>query len=121
MKKQKNGPGGGVTENRVEKILYNQFSLAVAFVGLVLATVGWLKAPQERNAEAVVILKEQVNEQRLEAKANKDLFDQLVKTQQNDLHTVEGTLKEQNDNLDILKNEVIKVQTILQERLPPKR
>lgn len=51
-------------------------------------------------------------------KTERDKNDTLTATQQNHLHTIESKVDKNNENIKSLTNEIVKVSTILEERLP---
>lgn len=100
-------------ETKIKRVLFDQVSLIIAIIGAVLAVMAWVQNPATANKEQIEYLKGEIVK-------NQALSDQLTKTQQNDLHTIEGKLEAQQAILLELQKQGVKLETILNERIPKK-
>lgn len=101
-------------ENFIRKILSKEGASLIAILSIAFGVFTFVVNPQ-RTSEA------QIEYLKLELEKNQALNDTLTKTQQNDLHTLEAKMAAQEGKMDDLKNSVVELKTIIQERIPPKK
>lgn len=95
----------------IKDIMYKQVSLWLSVGAIVFGAFIYLTTPSEENDTAIQLQQQQITQQR-------DTIDRITKIQQNDTQEVKSELKEVRREQRELKDEVIKIQTILEERLP---
>lgn len=65
--------------------------------------------------------KEQIDYLKATIDKNQAITDTLTKSQQNDLHTLEGKMEQQRETIEQLSLQITKLTTIIDERIPAKR
>jgi len=98
-------------ENKITKVLYNQVSLLIGIIGVVLSSYIFLTKPSNDSSVAIQLLEQRVTGQRT-------TIDELTKTQQNDLKETKNELSGLRNEIQVLTNSVVKLQTIIEERIP---
>lgn len=103
--------------HRGSNILYKQVSLATGVLGLAgMLIMGYLflANPSQDNDKALAL-----QQQRVEAQEKTIVA--LTKTQQNDTQEVKQALENTNTQIQLQSNEIIKLSTIIEERIPKKQ
>ena len=98
-------------ESKLRKFLFNQVSLGIALVSVVISSFVFITAPSGENSVAL-----QLQEQRIVAQ--RETIDSITKTQQNDTQEVKRALEALVIQLQLQGNEIIKLTTIIEERIP---
>lgn len=98
-------------ESIIRKVLNKEVTMVVSIVAIVAAVIGYVTVPERAN-------KEQIEYLRAEIAKNQALADALTKTQQNDLHTLEGNYAKLNDALLAQTLQITRLTTIIEERIP---
>ena len=89
-----------------------QFIVSVTtLIGFIIVAYKTFSDPDIKTDKSIEILKEQI-------KQEKQLSFQVVKTMQNDLHTLSGEIKENRREIKLLCEGLIKLETIIDERIP---
>jgi hypothetical protein len=104
----------GNGETRIRRVLFGEVTLVIALVGVVSSVMLWVMGPQTQNNLAIELLKQQSENQQ-------KVIETVTKTQQNDTQEVKGQIFEAKEQLADLKAEIIKLQTIIDERIPKKK
>jgi len=99
--------------DRIKKVLFNEVSFTVAIIAAVVAVVGYLNSPAQKNSEEITILKQQVI-------AERERGDILSKQLFNDIHTIEENIKALRIQGDEQSRTLVRLETLLNERLPKK-
>lgn len=81
------------------------------FVGMIIMGYLFISNPGRNNDTAL-----QLQEQRIESQQK--TIDAITKTQQNDTQEVKEAVKDLTRQLQIYSNEIVKLQTIVNERIP---
>ena len=81
------------------------------FVGMIIMGYLFLANPTRDNDTAL-----QLQAQRIESQQK--TIDSITKTQQNDTQEVKAAVKDLEIQLQIYSNEIIKLQTVIEERIP---
>lgn len=69
-------------ESKIRKVLFNEISLSLSVVGVVLGAVFWISNPQKKLEIEIVKLQSQVE-------SNESVAAELAKIKNNDLHEVQ--------------------------------
>ena len=100
-----------VEKDSVKKVLYNEVSLVVAVGAFILGAYIYVTEPGAHNDVAI-----QLQEQRITAQ--RQTIDKLTETQQNDIKEVKNELVGLRTEVQAITNQVIMLQTIIEERIP---
>lgn len=98
-------------ENGIRQIFVKEIALIISVVSIAFGVFSYVTTPERANKEQLEYLKGVIEK-------NQTVQDTLTKTQQNDLHTIEGKLEQQNVLIQDLTNQLTRLETILSERLP---
>jgi hypothetical protein len=91
-----------------------QFVIEVfTLLAIIFAIYKYFRNPDERAEKAICLLKEQILYER-------KITDKALETQQNCLHSLEKEIINQKNEILKLNNTVIKLSTIIEERIPKK-
>lgn len=101
-------------ETYIRKILSKEAVGIIAVLSIAFGVFTFIMNPQQSNKEQISYLKSEVEK-------NQSLNDTLTKTQQNDLHTLEGRMNTQEDKIEELTTAVVELKTIINERIPAKK
>jgi uncharacterized coiled-coil protein SlyX len=101
-------------KDSVKKVLYNEVSLVFAIGAFILGAYIYVTKPGAQNDVAI-----QLQEQRITAQ--RTTIDELTKTQQNEVKEVKNEIAGLRTEMQALTNSVVKLQTIIEERIPPKK
>lgn len=89
-----------------------QFIVSLAtLVGFIVIAYKTFRDPDVKADKSIEVLKEQI-------KQEKQLSFQVVKTMQNDLHSLSGEIKENRREIKTLCEGIVKLETIINERIP---
>ena len=80
-------------------------------IGFIILAYKTFRDPDIAADKSIDLLKGQI-------KQEKELSFQIVKTMQNDLHSLSGEVKENRNDIKLLCASVIRLETIIDERLP---
>jgi peptidoglycan hydrolase CwlO-like protein len=103
-------------ENKIMKVLYNQVALVLAICGVAFGIYFKLTEPNahlEANNVAVQLMEQRISAQRV-------TIDELTKTQQNDMKEIKNEMAGHRQEIQVLTNNIVKLQTIIEERIPKK-
>lgn len=93
--------------------IYKQGTLAIALVSICFGVYFTFANPSNENGTALQLQNQQIVEQQ-------KTIDTITKTQQNDTQEVKGNIKNLTDQIQLQSNEITKLTTIIQERIPAK-
>jgi len=99
-----------------QDILYRQVTLVnyvAGLIGLIVTTANNLSGPSQNNDVALKLQDQRITYQQ-------EVIDDLTKTQQNDTQEIKSEVSGLRDEIQALTNQVIKLHTIIEERLPAK-
>ncbi len=102
------------SESKIRKVLFNEITFIIAIVAALSSVIYWVQNPQQKNDVAI-----QLQDQRITSQQK--TIDELTKTQQNDIQEVKKGLTELEDQVEILNKDIVKLQTIIDERIPKKK
>lgn len=89
-----------------------QFIISLTtLIGFIIVAYKTFSDPDIKADKSIDLLKEQI-------KQEKELSFQIVKTMQNDLHSLAGQIKENRDEIKLLCEGFVKLETIIDERIP---
>lgn len=108
------GGESAAQEISIRKILSKEVLTVISILGLGFGVFNFIVIPRQEDRAQIQYLKSEIEKNQL-------LNETLTKTQQNDLHTMENRLGEQNIKIDTLTTAVIQLKTIIEERIPPKK
>lgn len=94
--------------------MFNEVSLMIAVAGTVLSAFVYLTNPARDNDTAIQLLKAQVVTQEA-------TISTITKTQQNDTQEVKLELGGLRQEIQSLSEQTVKLQTIIEERIPKQR
>jgi len=103
-----------VDPTKVTNILYRQISLGLSITGVILGAFIYLTAPSRDNDTAIKLQEQRINSQQT-------TIDTITKTQQNDTQEVKKALENNNVQLQLQAQEITKLTTIIDERIPKKK
>ena len=98
-------------KTNTENFLYRQVSFWLSVMGIAFAAFIYLSAPAKDNDTAIQLQAQQIAEQ-------KETITTITKTQQNDTQEVKKALENTNTQLQLQSNEITKLSTIIEERIP---
>jgi len=108
----KNGNNNNLKQrDAITKFLYNQFTFILAIIGVVFGIYFTFANPAR-------LLENRVNSLESNIASYKEMKDQLDTIQKNDLHTLDIKIEANQKELESLRGEIIKLQTIIEERIP---
>ena len=105
--------GNGQYE-RFRRILFNEVGFLISIIGATVALFLFLSNPAQENTREIEKLKSEIG-------SNQELLTALNKIRDNDLHTLKQKLEDSNERLNDIENQLIKIEAILNERLPAKQ
>jgi peptidoglycan hydrolase CwlO-like protein len=108
-------------ENKIMKVLYNQVALVLAICGVAFGIYFKVTEPTA-HTEAITQANNvaiQLMEQRIVAQ--RTTIDELTKTQQNDMKELKNEMAGERSEIQALTNHIVKLQTIIEERIPVKK
>lgn len=109
----------------MELLTTQNILFAIAILSLIFGIYKYFSDPQIRADKTDALLLQQLSnsEQGTDRrfKDMQDRFDQLVTNNQNHLHTVDTKVDALKDLIVGMGKDMVRVQTILEERLPPQR
>jgi len=98
-------------ENNFTKLLYNQITFGLAIIGVAFGVYFTFANPTR-------ILENRVSSLESSTISDKELQNQLSMIQKNDLHTIQMKLEDSIIMINDLSKEIVKLQTIVEERIP---
>lgn len=101
------------TESKIRKILFNEAALFFGLVGTILGGFVYITNPQHRNDIAIELLRQQSDQ-------NRKTIEGLIDNQKNDLHTLQKTIDDMKAEQQALRESVVELRTIIEERIPKK-
>ncbi len=102
------------SETKIEKVLYRQVSLAIGIIAVIFSVYLFLAKPGKDNDTAIQLLQERVTAQRT-------TIDALTLTQQNDIKEQKNELSGLRTEIQVLTNNIVKLETIINERIPARK
>jgi predicted small secreted protein len=91
-----------------------QFIISVTtLIGFIIVVYKTFRDPDIKTDKSVSLLKDQIQYER-------KITDKAIETQQNCLHSLEKEVYQQREATDKLTKEVVKLSTIIEERIPKK-
>lgn len=100
-------------KSSVENLIYRQISFWLSIGGLAFGAFIYLSRPSQDNSTAI-----QLQQQRIEDQQK--TIDSITKTQQNDTQEVKAAVKDLAIQMQFYSNEIVKLETIINERIPAK-
>ena len=101
-------------ESKIRKVFFSEVTVAVTIVSVSAGFIFWITGPQNTSNLEIQRIKDQMDSQQ-------KMQLQIQNIKDNDLHTIEGKVSDLQDQVIDLQQEVIKVETLLDERLPAKK
>lgn len=101
-------------DNVIRRGLSREVLAVVSILSVGFGVMSYFMSPVRSNQTQIDYLKATIDK-------DKTLNEILTKTQQNDLHTLEGKVTEQNNKIEGLITSVVELKTIINERIPPKK
>jgi len=101
-------------DSKIRKILFNEVSLIIAICGIILGGFIYLTDPSKSNTLALALQNARITEQQR-------IVVELTKTQQDDIKEVKNETTGMRNEIQFLTNNIIKLQTIIEERIPNPR
>ena len=101
-------------ESKIRKVFFSEVTVAVTIVSVSAGFIFWITGPQNTSNLEIQRIKDQMD-------AQQKMQLQIQNIKDNDLHTIEGKVSDLQDQVIDLQQEVIKVETLLDERLPAKK
>ena len=101
-------------ENTIRKVFFNEITIAATIISVAAGVIFWITGPQNANNLEIQRIKDQMDSQQ-------KVQLQIQNIKDNDLHTIEGKVSDLQDQVNDLQQEVVKVETLLNERLPAKK
>lgn len=98
-------------ESKIKKLMFNEVSLIVAICGGVLSMFIFLTGLPDDNNVAI-----QLQQQRITAQ--EETIATITQTQQNDTKEVKSEIQGLRDEIQALTNCIVKLETIINERIP---
>jgi hypothetical protein len=98
-------------ENTIKKVLFNEISFVIAVIGVVIGVFVFLTDPSTDNNIALQLQDQRITAQRL-------TIDELTLMQQNEIKEVKGEITGLRVEIQALTNTVVKLSTIIEERIP---
>ena len=102
-----------VNSNKATKFLFNQVSLIFAVCGVVLSCFIFLTNPSNHNDTALQLQDARITSQ-------EKTIETLTKTQQNDTQEVKSAVKDLVNQIQLQQQDITKLTTIIDERIPKK-
>lgn len=99
--------------NRFFDILYKQVSFGLTIITIIIGSFIYLTNPAKDNDTAL-----QLQDQRITAQ--RETIDELTKTAQNDTEELKSEITGLRIEVQMVTNQIIKLQTIIEERMPKK-
>ena len=96
---------------KVRTVLFNEVGFVVSIIGATIAVFLFLTNPAQENMREVEKLK-------LEVEKNREIVELINEIKTNDLHNIESQVETLDERLNDIENQLIKLETILNERLP---
>ena len=101
-------------ESKIRKVFFSEVTVAVTIVSVSAGFIFWITGPQNTSNLEIQRIKDQMD-------AQQKMQLQIQNIKDNDLHTIEGKVSDLQDQVIDLQQEIIKVETLLDERLPAKK
>jgi len=101
-------------DKSIKDVIYKQVSLWLSIGAIVFGAFIYLTQPATENYTALELQSQRIEQQ-------EQVIDKLTETQQNDTQEIKSELSGLRTEIQTNTNALIKVQTILEERLPAKQ
>lgn len=109
-------------ESKWKKWLYNEFTAAVAIIGVVIGIMNWVQMPQKQNNDALTSLKSEfLLHQQLQTQYLNEISKELNTMRDGDLKDVQANIIENRNEISNLREEIVELSTIIDERIPAKK
>lgn len=114
---ENNGP----SESKIQKVIFNQVSLVLAISGVLFGIYFTFANPQKNSDMVIATLRSDLHEhEAVQLASDKAIAAQLELIRQGDLKDLKEDLIENRSEITSLRNEIIKLETIISERIPKK-
>lgn len=100
-------------ESKIRKILFNEVSLIIGVIAVVLSSFIYLTNPHTVTDTALKLQEERIAAQR-------STIDSLTKTQQNDTQEIKAELNRMNQEIEEVCISIKALEVIIDERIPKK-
>lgn len=109
-------------ESRIKKILFNEVSFILGVVAVVLSAFIYLTNPQNNTDKIINAVNAELKQhEALQAEQDKIIAERLNLISQGDIKDLKADLLENRTQIDTLRLEIVKLETIIQERFPIKK
>ncbi len=109
-------------ETAITKILYNQVALIAGVVGVVFSAYIFITNPQRDTDESVNVVKaEFAAHEKLQAARDAQIDKYFYNLQNGDLKDLGNIIDRQQSEIDDMTKQIVKLQTIIEERIPAKK
>lgn len=98
-------------ESTIRKVMFNEVSFVIAIIGVVIGVFVFLTDPGKDNNMALQLQDARITDQR-------ETIDELTLIQQNEMREVKGEIVGLRSEIQVLTNTVVKLSTIIEERIP---
>jgi uncharacterized membrane protein len=114
---ENNGP----SESKIQKVIFNQVSLVLAISGVLFGIYFTFANPQKNSDMVIATLRSDLHEhEAVQLESDRAIAAQLELIRQGDLKDLKEDLIENRSEITSLRNEIIKLETIISERIPKK-
>ena len=104
----------GRNYERFHRVLFNEIGFIISIIGATIAVFLFISNPAQENMREIEKL-------RADVERNQEVIEALNKIRDNDLHTIQGKTSDIEQKLNDIENHLIKLETILNERLPEQK
>ena len=100
-------------ETKAKKFIFNEISLILAIIGVVIGAFIYLTSPTTENNLALQLQDQRITSQR-------ETIDKLTKIQQNDTQELKQAVRDLVDQIQLQQQDITRLSTIIEERIPKK-
>lgn len=102
------------TKNNMEGVItFQNLTFGIGMIGTIFGVYHFFRNPTIKQDQFMVLLDERF-------KNHQTLADQLTKIEQNHLHTIEEHIKLHSNAISGLEQQIVRLTTIIDERIPKK-
>lgn len=98
-------------ESKIRKVLFNEISLVVAVIAVLIGVFTFITEPDMENDIALQLQDARITSQQ-------KVIDGLTETQQNDIKEVKNEMAGLRTEIQTLTNTITRLDTVIQERIP---
>lgn len=98
---------------KTSDFMYKQVSFWLSIIGIAFGAFIYITGPSRDNDTALKLQEQRITSQQ-------DTIDKITKTQQNDTQEVKAAVKDLVDKIEKQSNDITKLSTIIEERIPKK-